>query len=262
VTRLVGGQYLRRVSLPLQARNVAHRYGSVTALADVSLDVGAGQLAALVGESGSGKSTLLRCFNAMVTPESGSVRIGGDDVRAADPILLRRRIGYVPQQGGLLPHWTVLRNVALVPRLAGALDPERAAGEALVLCGLDPGRFGGRYPHELSGGQRQRAAIARALAAKQDVVLLDEPFGALDAITRAEIQESFVRVRREIGFTALLVTHDLAEAARLADTVVVMREGRVEQSGTIAAMRREPATDYVRLLIARADAAAAALEVV
>jgi osmoprotectant transport system ATP-binding protein len=247
------------VSLALEARDVVHRYGDAAALGGVSIDVPAGRMVALVGESGSGKTTLLRTFNRLVQPDFGTVLVGGEDVRGADPIALRRSLGYVPQDGGLLPHWTILRNVALVPDLAGSADPRSAAADALARTGLDPDRFGRRLPRELSGGQRQRAAIARALAARQGAVLLDEPFGALDAITRAELHEAFARLRAEIGFTALLVTHDLAEAARLADTIVVMRAGRVEQAGTIAAIRGAPATEYVRTLFARADAAAAAL---
>jgi osmoprotectant transport system ATP-binding protein len=248
------------VSQALEARDVVHRYRGVTALDGVTIAVPAGGMVALVGESGSGKTTLLRSFNRLVEPEAGTVLVGGEDVRAADPTALRRRIGYVPQHGGLMPHWTILRNVALVPRLAGAPDPASAAREALEQVGLPASQFGDRLPRELSGGQRQRAAIARALAARQDVVLLDEPFGALDAISRGEAHEAFDRVRREIGFTALLVTHDLAEAARLADSLVVMRAGHVEQAGTIGDLRRAPATDYVRMLLDRAEAAAAALE--
>jgi len=248
------------VSLALQATDVVHRYRGAVALDGVSLDVPAGTMVALVGESGSGKTTLLRSFNRLVEPDSGTLRVGGDDVRHTNPIALRRRVGYVPQHGGMLPHWTILRNVALVPRLTGNADPEAAAADALARMGLEPDHFGRRLPRELSGGQRQRAAIARALAARQEAVLLDEPFSALDAISRGEIHEAFARVRREIGFTALLVTHDLAEAAQLADRVAVMRAGRVEQAGTIADIRRTPASEYVRMLFARADAAAAALE--
>ncbi len=247
------------VALSLEARNVEHRYRSALALDGVSIDVPEGGMIALVGESGSGKTTLLRSFNRLVQPDAGTVRVGGQDVRDMSPIALRRRIGYVPQHGGLLPHWGVLRNVALVPRLAGSADPEAAAEDALTRVALDPAGFGRRLPRELSGGQRQRAAIARALAARQEVVLLDEPFGALDTISREELQEAFARLRQEIGFTALLVTHDLAEAARLAETIVVMRAGRIEQTGTIGEIRHAPATPYVRTLFERADAAATAL---
>ena len=247
------------MSLALEARDVAHRFGGTVALGGVSIDVPAGTMSALVGESGSGKTTLLRSFNGMIQPDSGTLYVGGKDVREGRPIELRRRIGYVPQHGGLLPHWTILRNVALVPRLVGAADPHTAATDALTLAGLDPDRFGHRLPRDLSGGQRQRAAIARALAARQRAVLLDEPFGALDAISRTETHEAFARVRADIGFTALLVTHDLAEAGQLADMIVVMRAGCVEQAATLDELQRSPATEYVQKLLARASSAAAAL---
>ena len=247
------------VSLALEAKDVVRRFGETVALGGVSIEVPAGTMAALVGESGSGKTTLLRSFNRMIRPDSGALRVGGEDVREGDPITLRRRVGYVPQHGGLLPHWTLLRNVALVPRLLGAAEPHAAAAAALALVGLDPERFGHRLPRDVSGGQRQRAAIARALAARQGAVLLDEPFGALDAITRAETHEAFARVRGEIGFTALLVTHDLTEAAQLADKIAVMRSGRIEQTGTLGELRRAPATEYVESLLARAASAAVVL---
>ena len=244
----------------LTAERLVHAYGTTRALDDVSLHVGAGAVVALVGESGSGKTTLLRSFNRMVEPDQGRVSIDGADVRHEQPETLRRRLGYVPQHGGLLPHWTIRRNVALVPRLAAKSSPETAADEALSRVGLDPAQFGERLPVELSGGQRQRAALARAFAARQQVVLLDEPFGALDAISRHEAHEAFERVRRELGFTAILVTHDLAEAARLADRIVVMRSGRIEQEGTAAELQRSPATPYVDALFQLARAAHAALE--
>jgi osmoprotectant transport system ATP-binding protein len=170
-------------------------------------------------------------------------------VRGRDPISLRRHVGYVPQDGGLLPHWRVRRNVELVPRLLGLENPAGLAEAALSLVGLEADRFAGRWPRELSGGQRQRVAIARALAARPSVVLLDEPFGALDAITRAELQEAFDGLRRELGVTALLVTHDLHEAVRLADRVAVMRAGRLEQVAEARALAASPATDYVRRLV-------------
>src|SRR6185503_17063174 len=168
----------------LAARNVSHRFGSVVALDDVSVIVPAGRAVALVGESGSGKTTLLRCFNRLVEPEGGEVKVGDRDVRTQPAVQLRRGIGYVQQHGGLLPHWRVLRNVALVPVLQGMSDPLGAARQALELVGLPSGDFGSRFPHELSGGQRQRVALARSIAARPGLVLLDEPFGALDAISR------------------------------------------------------------------------------
>jgi osmoprotectant transport system ATP-binding protein len=243
----------------LEARHVSLRYGPVLALDDVSLRIESGQTVALVGESGAGKTTLLRCFNRLVEPDAGEVSIDGVDVRSRSPYELRRHTGYVPQQGGLLPHWRVIRNVALVPSLLGAPDPRGAAEQALALAGLPAARFAMRFPHELSGGERQRAALARALAARPAVVLLDEPFGALDAITRSDLQESFLALRRSLAFTTLLVTHDLTEAARLADGIVVMRAGRVEQAATLDELLTAPASDYVASLLDRALAAVARL---
>jgi osmoprotectant transport system ATP-binding protein len=236
----------------LSARDVARRYGQAVALDGVSLEVRAGECVALVGESGSGKTTLLRCFNRMTEVDAGTVRVDGTDVGAADPVELRRRVGYVPQEGGLLPHWTVLRNVSLVPWLRHDGEAQKRAAEALEWVGLPPERFGGRWPRELSGGQRQRVAIARALAASPRIVLLDEPFGALDAITRAELQTSFDALRRRLAITALFVTHDLHEAALLADRIAVLRDGRIEQIASPAELMAAPATDYVRDLLTRA----------
>jgi osmoprotectant transport system ATP-binding protein len=245
----------------LAAREVVHRYapGQPPALDGASLSVGHGRATALVGESGSGKTTLLRCFNRMVEPLQGTIELEGVDVRSHPAVRLRRGMGYVPQDGGLLPHWRVLRNVALVPTLLRMPDAGEAAMRALELVGISVARFGRRFPHELSGGQRQRVALARALAARPTVILLDEPFGAVDAITRADLQASFADVRRELGVTTLLVTHDLAEAARLADEIAVMRAGRVEQCAPVETLLREPATRYVESLFARALAAAASL---
>jgi osmoprotectant transport system ATP-binding protein len=245
--------------ISLSARNVSHRFGKVVALDDVSLDVPPGRAVALVGESGSGKTTLLRCFNRLVEPMRGEVRVGDKDVRTQPPVLLRRGIGYVQQHGGLLPHWPVLQNVALVPLLREMPDADGVARQALDLVGLPASDFGDRFPHQLSGGQRQRVALARGIAARPGVILLDEPFGALDAISRADLQESFDKVRRDLSVTTLLVTHDLAEAGRLADEVVVMRAGRIEQQGAMRTLISAPATEYVARLIERARAGLEAL---
>ena len=243
----------------LAARNVSHRYGSVIALNDVSIEVPAGHAVALVGESGSGKTTLLRCFNRLVEPLRGEVRVGDRDVRSQPAVLLRRGIGYVQQHGGLLPHWRVLRNVALVPMLQEMPDARDAALRALDLVGLPGSDFADRFPHQLSGGQRQRVALARSIAARPGVILLDEPFGALDAISRGDLQESFDAMRHDLSVTTLLVTHDLAEAGRLADEVVVMRAGRIEQQGAMRTLITAPATEYVARLIERARAGLEAL---
>ena len=239
----------------LVAEAVTRRYGGVAALDGVSLEVGRGECLAVIGESGSGKTTLLRCFNRLTEPDEGRVLVDGVDVATVEPIALRRATGYVPQDGGLLPHWTVGRNAALVPWLQGQPGAGEAAERALRLVGLDPEQFGDRRPRELSGGQQQRVAVARALAASPAVVLLDEPFGALDAITRADLQATFLTLRRELLLTAVLVTHDLAEAFLLADRVAVLRAGRLEQIGSPAELRGTPATPYVRELLHRARVA-------
>jgi osmoprotectant transport system ATP-binding protein len=236
----------------LMAEGVSRRFGAVVALDGVTLDVRRGECVALIGESGSGKSTLLRCFNRLTDPDAGRVLVDGADAAGLDPIALRRRVGYVPQEGGLLPHWRVRRNVALVPWLRGETGSEASADRALRLVGLEPGTFGGRWPGQLSGGQRQRIAVARALASEPDVVLLDEPFGALDAITRADLQSTFHELRSQLRLSALLVTHDLSEAFLLADRVAVMRAGAIEQVAPPAELLAGPATEYVETLLRRA----------
>jgi osmoprotectant transport system ATP-binding protein len=241
----------------LRAERVSKRYGPVLALDAVSMGVRRAECVALIGESGSGKTTLLRCFNRLVDPDAGRVFVDGVDAAELDPIALRRRIGYVPQDGGLLPHWRVRRNVELVPWLRRMQSSDELAERALALVGLEPALFADRWPRELSGGQRQRVAVARALAASPDVILLDEPFGALDAITRADLQIAFDRIRRELKISAVLVTHDLNEAFLLGDRIVVMRQGRVEQEASPTDLREAPATEYVRQLLLRARVLAA-----
>ena len=236
----------------LHAQRVSKRFGEVPALDGATLDVAPGECMAFVGESGSGKTTLLRCFNRLVEPDDGQVLVDGVDVTTRDVIELRRHTGYVQQDGGLLPHWTVLRNVTLVPTLLGRADAASLARAALDLVGMPADTFGSRWPRHLSGGQRQRVAIARAIAASPSVLLMDEPFGALDAITRAEMQRAFADLRGRLAMTLALVTHDLAEAFLLADRIAVLRRGRVEQLGTPAELREHPATEHVRHLLTTA----------
>ena len=242
--------------MSLIARDVVKRYqtptGAVEALAGVTLNVDIGECVALVGESGSGKTTLLRCFNRLVEPDAGTILVDDADVRQMDSVELRRHVGYVLQEGGLMPHWTVRRNVELVPWLRGAPNATTLAAEALALVGFPDGSFDDRYPRQLSGGQRQRVAMARALAVHPTVLLLDEPFGALDAITRADLQEMFGDVRRSRPVTCVLVTHDLFEAYRLADRIAVMRAGRIEHIGTPRQITDTPATEYVARLVDKA----------
>ncbi|MCC7144121.1 MAG: ATP-binding cassette domain-containing protein [Candidatus Eisenbacteria bacterium] len=242
-----------RSSAPaLEARGVSVSYGAGRlALEDVSISVRTGETLAIVGESGSGKTTLLRCWNRLIEPRSGEIRIAGRSAKELDPVNLRRATGYVPQDGGLLPHWTVARNVSLVPALIGwpKQSTDSAVGRALRLVGLPLDEFGDRYPRSLSGGQRQRVAVARAIAADPEVVLLDEPFGALDAISRVALQREALSWKLGLGKTLVLVTHDLREAFALGDRVLVMRSGRVEQVGPPDEIRRHPLTPYVRELV-------------
>ncbi len=238
----------------LRVEHACKRFGSVRALDDVSLTLDAGGSLALIGESGAGKSTLLRSINRLEELDSGRVTLDGSDVRERDPVALRRSIGYVPQEGGLLPHWRVRRNVALVPWLDGRSDLTTTADDALRLVGLATD-LGQRWPHELSGGQRQRVAIARALAGGQSLLLLDEPFGALDAITRSDLQRTVRAIREQRPLTIVLVTHELREAMQLADIVAVLRAGRIEQIAAPDTLLRAPATSYVAELLARAEVA-------
>jgi osmoprotectant transport system ATP-binding protein len=235
----------------LSASGVTKRFGPVLALDDATLEVGRGECVALVGESGSGKSTLLRAFNGLTAIDAGTISVDGHDLAAVDQVGLRRSLGYVPQDGGLLPHWSVARNVALVPWLLHRSDPAADADAAMTLVGLVPS-LASRWPHELSGGQRQRVAFARALAAGARTLLLDEPFGALDAITRSDLQAMFLELRRTSGLSALLVTHDLHEAALLADRIAVLQQGRLVQVDRPDVLMARPATPYVADLLTRA----------
>jgi osmoprotectant transport system ATP-binding protein len=220
------------------------------ALDGFTLAVGSAETVALVGPSGSGKTTALRLANRLIDADSGEVRVFGAPVSRQEPVALRRRIGYVIQEGGLFPHWTVEENVETVPRLLG-WDPERRRERAralLELVGLPHGEFAARRPRELSGGQRQRVGVARALAADPALLLMDEPFGALDPIARRSLQREFRawRERLTLRSAVLLVTHDLAEAFRLADRVAVLQAGRVRQVGTREELTRRPADAFVR----------------
>jgi osmoprotectant transport system ATP-binding protein len=228
---------------------VSKRYADGTdAVHELSLDVGKGELCVLVGPSGCGKTTTMKMINRLVEPTGGRVLIDGDDVAGLDPVQLRRRVGYVIQQVGLFPHQTVRANVGTVPTLLG-WDKGRTrtrVDELLELVGLDPSVHGRRYPSELSGGQRQRVGVARALVADPLVLLMDEPFSAVDPVARERLQTEFLRVQRELGTTVVMVTHDIDEAVRLGDRIAVMRQGgHLEQYADPATLLGEPANDYV-----------------
>jgi osmoprotectant transport system ATP-binding protein len=228
--------------------------GGAPALDGLSLEAAAGGILVLLGTSGSGKTTALKALNRLVRVDRGHVRVLGRDVEEWDPIALRRSIGYVIQDVGLLPHLSVAENVGIVPRLLGWDEARRAARarELLTLVGLDPDRFGPARPRALSGGERQRAGLARALAADPPLLLMDEPFGALDPLTRRRLQDEFRALQRRLGKTVVLVTHDVPEALRLGDRVAVMHAGRVVQEGTPAQIRDEARPGFVRDFLAAA----------
>jgi osmoprotectant transport system ATP-binding protein len=235
---------------------LSKRYGGETAaIDDVSLSVAEGESLAIVGSSGSGKSTLLKTINRLVEPSAGRVLVDDEDVATVAPHLLRRRIGYVMQGAGLFPHRTAFENVATTPRLLG-WDGARIRArvdELLALLGLDPATYGPRKPHELSGGEQQRVGVARALAAEPRVLLMDEPFGALDPAVRARAQADLAALRKRLGVTIVLVTHDMDEAARLGDRIAVMHRGRLLQEGAPAEIFARPATPEVAALLASDD---------
>jgi osmoprotectant transport system ATP-binding protein len=228
------------------------RYGATLAVDGVSLEVGRGECLFLVGASGCGKTTTLKLVNRLVEPDAGSVLVDGSDVRESAPHELRRRIGYAFQQVGLFPHLTVAENVGITPALLGWQRAKIAAriDALLALVELEPEAFRGRRPAELSGGQAQRVGLARALAAEPALLLLDEPFGALDPLTRDRLQQSFVRIRRELALTVMFVSHDMTEALLLADRIAVMDAGRVVQIGTPAELLALPADGRVAELVA------------
>jgi osmoprotectant transport system ATP-binding protein len=226
-----------------------------TAVDNISLDVEAGSFVVLLGPSGCGKTTLLKMVNRLHEPTSGTIFLGTDDITQLDKISLRRRIGYVIQQVGLFPHLTVAQNVAVVPELLGWPRPqiEARVAELLALVELPMAEYGARYPAQLSGGQQQRVGVARALAGDPEVMLMDEPFGAIDAITRTALQDELLYWQQRLHKTILFVTHDVEEALRLADNIVVMQAGEIVQVDTPLNLLRHPANEFVQQLLGGDD---------
>jgi osmoprotectant transport system ATP-binding protein len=235
--------------------HVTKRFGDWRAVDDLSLHVEAGELCVLIGASGSGKSTTLRMINRLIEHDEGRILFAGHEIRSFAPEEIRRRMGYAIQSVGLFPHWTVEQNIGAVPRLLGwpkARIADRVT-ELLELLQLDPARFRGQRPHQLSGGQQQRVGVARALAADPDVLLMDEPFGALDPVTRSTLQAELARIHRAFGKTIVLVTHDIDEALKLATGIVLLDRGRVVQQGTPVDILARPANDLVAEFVGRED---------
>jgi osmoprotectant transport system ATP-binding protein len=242
----------RRTSL-IKLIDITKTYVGTTApsVRALSFEIGGGEFLVLIGPSGCGKTTTLNMINRLAEPSAGRIEIAGLVPAASDPAILRRHIGYVFQEAGLFPHMTVAQNIAITPRLLGWPKGEIAARvhELLALVRLEDARFASRLPRELSGGQRQRVALARALAARPKIMLLDEPFGALDPLTRDEIADDYRRIHEMLGLTTVMVTHDMTEALLLADRIGVMREGALAQIGTPRQLLDAPADDFVAAMI-------------
>jgi osmoprotectant transport system ATP-binding protein len=229
--------------------------GGEWAVQDVSLEIQTGETLVLLGSSGSGKTTLLRLVNRLIKPTSGKILLDGTDVATQNPVQLRRRIGYVFQGIGLFPHYSVAANIEIVPRLLDWPKEKRQkrACELMELVGLPPAEYADRYPDELSGGQQQRVGVARALATDPEYLLMDEPFGALDAITRDSLQQELISLKQRLRKTIVFVTHDIGEALRLGDRIAVMHRGRLEQIGSQDELLNHPKTEFVRSLFEKSS---------
>jgi osmoprotectant transport system ATP-binding protein len=241
----------------IELESVTKRYGTATVVDRVTMKVRKGTITVVVGTSGSGKSTLMRMINRLVPITEGKISVGGRDIMTVPATELRRRIGYAIQGHGLFPHRTVAQNIATVPQLLGwdKARTDRRVEELLNLFRLDPASFAGKYPHELSGGQQQRVGVARALAAEPEVLLMDEPFGALDPVIRGKAQDDLLAIQKQFGTTIILVTHDMDEAFHLGHQIAVMSEGKLLQCSTPERILTEPADPFVQQLTGTSDRA-------
>ncbi|MFI8480625.1 ABC transporter ATP-binding protein [Pseudomonas sp. NPDC078700] len=239
----------------IELRNVSRQFGDITAVDNLSLRIEKGEICVFIGTSGCGKSTTLRLLNKLIDCSSGEIWVDGENVAKLDSELLRRRMGYAIQSTGLFPHWTVARNIGVVPRLLGwpADKIEARVRELLELLSLPYTAFAAKFPSQLSGGQAQRVGVARALAADPDILLMDEPFGALDPITRESLQNELLRIQAHIHKTIVFVTHDIDEALRLASRIVVMDKGRVVQYDTPQNLLNNPANSFVENLLGQGE---------
>ncbi|MBM7583901.1 osmoprotectant transport system ATP-binding protein [Bacillus pakistanensis] len=232
--------------------NVSKKYSDGTeAIKGIDIEIPEGKLVALIGPSGCGKTTTMKMINKLITPTKGTIFINGEDITAKNEVELRRNIGYVIQRIGLLPHMTIEENISLVPRLKGWKKEEYQSrvNELLELVGLEPDTFKKRYPLELSGGQQQRVGVVRALAAEPPIILMDEPFSALDPISREQLQDELKALQKKIHKTIVFVTHDMDEALKIADEIVIMRDGKIEQIATPEQLLQNPANDFVHTFI-------------
>ena len=241
-----------QIAISIRGASKSYDEGSRDAIRDISLDIRAGEFIVIVGESGSGKTTLLKTINRLIDPSAGTIRTFGTDVTSVDPTTLRRSIGYVFQEVGLFPHLTVAENIAITPKLLGWDETRIAArvDELIELVRLERAAHRDRLPAQLSGGERQRVGVARAIAAGPKIVLMDEPFGALDPLTRDALSEDYRRLHDKLGLTTVMITHDTLEAVLLADRIAVIREGRVIAQGTPRQMLSAEQDEYVRELMA------------
>ena len=237
----------------IELRGITKAYadGGVPAVRTLDLTISDGEFLVLIGESGSGKTTTLNMINRLIEPTAGVIRVDSEDVLAIDPVNLRRRMGYVFQGAGLFPHLTVAENIAVTPRLLGwpREQIDARVDELLNLVRLDPAQYRRRLPRELSGGQQQRVALARALAAKPKIMLMDEPFGALDPLIRDDLAEDYRQIHNSLGLTTIFVTHDMTEAMLLGDRIAVMKDGALIQVGTPNELLTHPADDFVKALV-------------